>query len=70
MLKILSYFDQFTKEESGQAIYEYACIIAFVGVLMILVFAYSQGELSASLRQSCSSMVVQLEGLCSVAQGP
>ncbi|MBX9690221.1 MAG: hypothetical protein K2X27_26145 [Candidatus Obscuribacterales bacterium] len=54
---------RFTQEEDGQGITEYACVLAFVCLLVLVVFEFSQGSLAFALSQSVSSMVGQLDRL-------
>lgn len=60
-------FDNFILDESGQGITEYGAILAFVALLVAVVFGVSQGTLASALSQSASSIVNQLNRLCSGA---
>jgi Flp pilus assembly pilin Flp len=68
--KIVSYLKELLKDESGQGINEYAAMLTFVCLLIILVFSFSQGTLSGALSQSFSAMTGQLVWLCNEAAGP
>ncbi len=47
----------------GQAITEYASIMAFIAIVMLLVFAYTQNTLLGSLSQSFSHTTGQINRL-------
>lgn len=59
--------DCFFREESGQGINEYAAMLAFVALLIICVFGFTQGSLTAGLSQSFSCMVGQVDRLATAA---
>lgn len=48
------------KNKSGQAVTEYASIIAFVSVLIVMVFILAPGRLGPALSQAFSSTTNQL----------
>ena len=50
----------FIKDESGQGITEYGAILAFVALLVALVFGLTKGVLSNAISQSFSAVVAQL----------
>lgn len=45
------------KKEKGQGIVEYAFIIAFVSLLVVLCFGFANGTLATALSQAHSRMV-------------
>lgn len=53
----------FRDDESGQGITEYGAILAFVALLVALVFGFAQGSLQTALSQSFSTIVSQLNKL-------
>jgi Flp pilus assembly pilin Flp len=57
------FFNQFVDDESGQGITEYGAILAFVAVLVGLVFSFAQGQLASSISAAFSSVVAQLNNL-------
>jgi Flp pilus assembly pilin Flp len=53
----------FVSDESGQGITEYGAVLAFVALLVAVVFGFAQGTLRQSLSQSFSTVVSQLNAL-------
>ena len=53
----------FVNDESGQGITEYGAVLAFVALLVAVVFGFAQGTLRQSLSQSFSTVVSQLNAL-------
>ena len=53
----------FISDESGPSITEYGAIIAFVGLMVALVFGFARGSLYSSTCAAYSSVVSQLSGL-------
>lgn len=60
-MSMLTTIKEFIKEEDGQGISEYAAILAFTCLLIILVFSFTSGTLAYALSESVSSMVGQLD---------
>lgn len=58
---------RFLKDESGQGITEYGAILAFVAILVAVVFSITQGALSAAISKAFSAVVSQLNALSSAA---
>ena len=58
---------QFIADESGQGITEYGAILAFVAVLVALVFSLTKGALTGAISQAFSAVVSQLNQLTSYA---
>ncbi|MBX9720821.1 MAG: hypothetical protein K2X81_05470 [Candidatus Obscuribacterales bacterium] len=58
--------NNFISDESGQGITEYGAILAFVALLVAVVFGFAQGTLQSAISQSFSSIVSQLNQLNSV----
>jgi len=58
---------RFLQDESGQGITEYACILAFVSMLIVAVFGFSNGQLEASLSQTFSNLSNQINQVCTQA---
>lgn len=59
--------DRFIRDESGQGITEYGAILAFVAILVALVFAITQGALAAAISRAFSSVVQKLNDLSAAA---
>ena len=53
----------FLKDESGQGITEYGAVLAFVALLVAVVFGFARGALQSTLSQSFSTVVSQLNAL-------
>ena len=58
-----TFIQQFVEDESGQGITEYGAILAFVAVLVGLVFGFAKGQLASSISAAFSSVVNQLNSL-------
>jgi Flp pilus assembly pilin Flp len=54
---------RFICDQSGQGITEYGAILAFVALLVGLVFSLATGGLEAAISQSFSSVISQLNQL-------
>ena len=57
----------FISDESGQGITEYGAILAFVALLVAVVFGFANGTLQSAISQSFSSVVSQLNQLNSIS---
>lgn len=57
------FIDSFVSDESGQGITEYGAILAFVALLVAVVFGFAQGTLKTSLSTSFSTVISQLNRL-------
>lgn len=53
----------FRDDESGQGITEYGAILAFVALLVAVVFGFAQGTLQRAISQSFSTVISQLNRL-------
>jgi Flp pilus assembly pilin Flp len=62
-----AYLSDFFTNESGQGITEYGAILAFVAILVAVVFSITQGALSSAISKAFSSVVSQLNHLSSAA---
>jgi Flp pilus assembly pilin Flp len=58
---------RFINDESGQGITEYGAILAFVAILVALVFSITQGALRGAICAAFSAVVSQLNNLSSGA---
>lgn len=58
---------RFIHEESGQGITEYGAILAFVAILVALVFGITKGALTGAISKAFSAVVSQLNNLSSAA---
>jgi Flp pilus assembly pilin Flp len=58
---------RFIYEEDGQGITEYGAILAFVAILVALVFGITKGALTGAISAAFSSVVKQLNNLSSAA---
>jgi len=50
----------FISDESGQGITEYGAVLAFVALLVAVVFSFASGSLTSAISQSFSGLVFQL----------
>jgi len=60
MMNISKMTQRFISEESGQGITEYGAILAFVALLIALVFGFANGTLAGAISSAFSSVVSQL----------
>jgi Flp pilus assembly pilin Flp len=60
-------FQRFIEDESGQGITEYGAILAFVAILVALVFGITKGALTSAISAAFSAVVSQLNNLSSYA---
>jgi Flp pilus assembly pilin Flp len=58
---------RFINDESGQGITEYGAILAFVAILVALVFSLTQGALKGAICSAFSAVATQLNNLSSAA---
>lgn len=58
---------EFLEDESGQGITEYGAILAFVALLVAVVFSFASGTLTSAISQSFSSVVMQLNKINTLA---
>lgn len=56
MSKLRQYLIEFVTDEDGQSITEYGAVIAFVGVLIAVVFGLARGSLFSAISESFSSV--------------
>ncbi len=63
----MTWFRDFWSDDGGQGITEYACILAFVALLIVMVFSVGSGTFSSAIFESFSSMVGQLDRLTGAA---
>jgi len=61
--KVVDFSEHFVADESGQGITEYGAILAFVALLVGLVFGFAKGSLQTAISQSFSSVVSSLNQL-------
>jgi len=55
------------RSQDGQAITEYGAIIAFIAVLVALVFAFSSGAVGGAISNCFSSITSQLDQMAASA---
>ena len=60
MNKLKTSFVKFIKQEEGQGISEYGALLAFIAILVALVFAFAPGKLAPAVSQAFSSMSQEL----------
>ncbi len=60
MNKLKTSFLKFIKQEEGQGISEYGALLAFIAILVALVFAFAPGKLAPAVSQAFSSMSQEL----------
>jgi Flp pilus assembly pilin Flp len=63
----MNLLNRFIHEESGQGITEYGAILAFVAILVALVFGITKGALTGAISKAFSAVVSQLNNLSSAA---
>ena len=63
MNQMIETIRSFREDESGQGITEYGAILAFVALLVAVVFGFAQGTLQSAISQSFSTVVSQLNRL-------
>ena len=66
-MKETNLFGRFVVEESGQGIAEYGAILAFVAVLVVVVFQAANGGLKGAISAGFSACIKQLNLLSGVA---
>ncbi|HEY9683717.1 MAG TPA: hypothetical protein V6C86_19205 [Oculatellaceae cyanobacterium] len=54
------FIQRFIEDEQGQGITEYGAILAFVAILVALVFAITSGALRAAISSAFSAVTKQL----------
>lgn len=59
--------DRYVSDECGQGITEYGAILAFVAILVAVVFSITRGALTGAISKAFSSVVSQLNNLSNVA---
>jgi Flp pilus assembly pilin Flp len=62
-MKTGNLLSRFIGDESGQAISEYGAITAFVAVLVVLVFATSNGGIKGAISSGFSACITQINNL-------
>lgn len=67
MCKFTEMSSRFMNDESGQGITEYGAILAFVAILVAVVFSITQGALTSSISKAFSAVVSQLNRLSTAA---
>jgi Flp pilus assembly pilin Flp len=58
---------RFVNDESGQGITEYGAILAFVAILVAVVFGLTKGALASAISTAFSAVVNQLNTLSAAA---
>jgi len=66
-MKTVSRKKRLFKSSSGQGITEYAAILAFVALLVALVFAFAPSTLSAAVSAAFSSVISQINNMSASA---
>ncbi len=69
MTKFNMFVRDFVEDESGQGITEYGAILAFVALLVAVVFGFAKGNLTNAISQSFSTVVNQLNLLNNYTSG-
>lgn len=59
----MSWLRQFLSDEGGQGITEYACVLAFTSLIIVMVFSVGNGTFSDAIFGCFSSMASQIEAL-------
>jgi Flp pilus assembly pilin Flp len=58
---------RFILDDSGQGITEYGAILAFVAILVALVFSITKGALTSAISAAFSSVISKLNNLSAAA---
>ena len=66
-MSITKLLKQFIHDESGQGITEYGAILAFVAILIALVFALTSGALKTAISNAFAAVTAQLNNLVTQA---
>ena len=67
MTRLRNFLARRKRRSRGQAISEYAMLLAFVAVLVALVFAFAPGSLRPAISAAFSSMARELEDMTDAA---
>lgn len=62
-------FKRFLTEESGQGVSEYGAILAWVSVIVALVFGFTNGRLGQGILTMFQTLANHLNGMSSFASG-
>ena len=65
--KVFRFFETLIADESGQGITEYGAVLAFVAVLVGMVFGFTKGTLASAISQAFSAVAGQLNQLSNQA---
>lgn len=60
MPKLTIKFRKFIRQEDGQGIAEYGALLAFIAILVALVFAFAPGKLGPAVSTAFSSVAQEL----------
>lgn len=60
MNKLKTFFQNLLRQEDGQGISEYGALLAFIAILVALVFAFAPGKLAPAVSQAFSTMSQEL----------
>lgn len=60
MNKLKTFFLKFLRQEEGQGISEYGALLAFIAILVALVFAFAPGKLAPAVSQAFSAVAQEL----------
>lgn len=63
MQSFVNFYKSFIDDETGQGITEYGAVLAFLTVLIAMVFGFGSGSLKGALSESFSSINSQLTRL-------
>lgn len=63
MKHVTDFLTEVVTDESGQGITEYGAILAFVALLVAVVFGFAQGTLQSAISRSFSRIVSELNRL-------
>jgi Flp pilus assembly pilin Flp len=66
-MKTIKLLQLFIEDESGQGITEYGAILAFVAILIALVFALTSGALKDAISNAFAAVTSQLNNLVTAA---
>ena len=63
----MEFLKRFVSDEDGQGITEYGAILAFVAILVAVVFSITQGALSVGISKAFLAVLFQLNKLSTAA---
>ena len=63
----MAWLREFWSDDGGQGITEYACVLAFTSLIIIMVFSITQGSFADAIFSCFSRMAEEIDRLCTAA---